>query len=105
MESAQLGSCLCLCLNTNERCTGKHRGAAHYDCNLKNKVFKLIPVYFYNLAGYDSYLFIKKIGATEGPITCIQNTDEKYISFSKIVQVGEYTSKKDGKKDPLYQHL
>ncbi|CAC5415048.1 unnamed protein product [Mytilus coruscus] len=33
------------------------------------------------------------------------DTDEKYILFTKRIQVGEYTSKKDGEKKPLYQHL
>ena len=36
-----------------------------------------------NLSGYDSHLFVTKLGKSEGDITCIPNNEEKYISFSK----------------------
>lgn len=62
--------------------TGKYRGAAHNECNLKYKAPKFIPVFFHNLAGYDSHLFIKNLGSTPGQLTCIPSTEEKYISFS-----------------------
>ena len=55
------------------------------------------PVIFHNLSGYDSHLFIKNIGKTEGDIKCIPNNEEKYISFSKDIVVDEYENKK-GKK-------
>ena len=42
---------------------------------------KFIPIYFHNLQNYDSHLFIKNIGATEGIISCIPKTEEKYIYF------------------------
>ena len=67
--------------------TGKYRGAAHADCNLKlrikpsNKEF-FIPVVFHNLRGYDSHLIMQAISETEGEIKCIPNNMEKYISFS-----------------------
>ena len=70
--------------------TGKYRGAAHSSCNLKHKKPKFTPVVFHNLAGYDSHLFIKNLGKTEGNITCIPNTDEKYISFSKVIETDSY---------------
>ena len=38
---------------------------------------------FHNLSGYDSHLFIKNLGKTQGQIDCIPNNEEKYISFSK----------------------
>ena len=44
--------------------TGKHRGAAHNDCNLKYQIPKFIPVFFHNLSGYDCHLFIKKLTRT-----------------------------------------
>ena len=56
---------------------------------------KFIPVIFHNLPNYDSHLFIKNIGLTEGNINCIPKTGEKYISFSKDIVVGEFP--KDGK--------
>ena len=40
--------------------TGRYRGAAHNSCNLKYRKPKNISVFFHNLSGYDSHLFIKK---------------------------------------------
>jgi len=40
---------------------------------------------FHNLSGYDSHLFIKNLGKTQGQNDCIPNNEEKYISFSKSV--------------------
>ncbi|CAG2194510.1 unnamed protein product [Mytilus edulis] len=84
--------------------TGKYRGAAHNQCNLKYKMPKFIPVFFHNLAGYDSHLFTKNLGSTPGQLTCIPNSEEKYISFSKTFQVSEYKIK-DGEMKPLHQSL
>ena len=70
--------------------TGKYRGAAHSSCNLRLKKTNFTPVIFHNLANYDSRLFVKNLGKTEGNIKCIPNTDEKYISFSKNIQVGSF---------------
>jgi len=41
--------------------TGRYRGAAPNDCNLKYKIPTFIPVYLHNLSGYDSHLFIKNL--------------------------------------------
>ena len=73
--------------------TGRFRGAAHNSCNLKYKKPKFIPVVFHNLSGYDSHLFIKNLGYTDGNIDCIPNNEEKYISFTKNTVVGSYTNK------------
>ena len=77
--------------------TGKFRGAAHNSCNLKYKKPKFIPVVFHNLSGYDSHLFIKNLGVSEGKINCIPTNEEKYISFSKEIEVGKYVDKKGEK--------
>ena len=74
--------------------TGKYRGAACISCNSKMKNPKFIPVVFHNLQNYDSHLFIKNLGFSEGEINCIPKTEEKYISFSKKIVVGEFFSKK-----------
>ena len=45
--------------------TGKYRGSAHNDCNLKlrlNPEYIKIPVIFHNLKGYDSHFIMQKIG-------------------------------------------
>ena len=51
------------------------------------------PVVFHNLSGYDSHLFVKNLGFSEGNIDCIPNNEERYISFTKKIQVGSYTKK------------
>ena len=60
--------------------SGKFRGAAYDDCNLKYKVPKLFPVVFHNLSGYDSHLFNSTLGNSEGDISCLPNNVENYIS-------------------------
>ena len=76
--------------------TGKYRGPAHRNCNLKCRKPMIIPVIFHNLQGYDAHLFIKQLSKIKGDFTCIPSTEEKYISFSKKVKVDEYQNK-DGK--------
>ena len=83
--------------------TGKFRGAAHNSCNLQFKKTKFTPVIFHNLSGYDAHLFVKNLGTTEGNIKCIPNNEEKYISFSKEIVVGEY--EKDGKKHEIKHEI
>ena len=48
---------------------------------------------FHNLNGYDSHLFVKNLGISDGNIDCIPNNEERYISFTKKIQVGSYTKK------------
>ena len=82
--------------------TGRFRGAAHSLCNLWYSKPKFIPVIFHNLSGYDSHLFIKNLGFTEGNIDCIPNNEEKYISFSKEITVGTYPKKAKDEKGSIY---
>ena len=42
--------------------TGKFRGAAYLDCNRKFKKPDFTPVFFHNLANYDSHLFVRNLG-------------------------------------------
>ena len=77
----------------HDHVTGKYRGAAHSRCNLKMKKPNFIPVFSHNLEGYDSHIFIKNLGVTEGNIDCIPKTEEKYISFSKNIEVDNYKAK------------
>ena len=74
--------------------TGRYRGAACNICNLKYRKPNNISVFFHNLSGYDSHLFIKKLNNTMGSIDCIPNNEENYISFSKSIITGEYKDKK-----------
>ena len=85
--------------------TGRYRGAAHNKCNLKYRKPNNISVFFHNLAGYDSHLFIKKLGSSDKKenIDCIPNNEEKYISFSKTIRTGQYTNKKGEIKDKTFK--
>ena len=55
--------------------TGKFRGAAHEKCNLQFRKPKFTPVFFHNLSGYDSHLFIKNLGKRSGNIKAIPNNE------------------------------
>ena len=85
--------------------TGLYRGAAHNSCNLKYRKPNNISVFFHNLTGYDSHLFIKKLGTPDKKenIDCIPNNEEKYISFSKTIKTGKYTNKKGEEKDKFFK--
>ena len=80
--------------------TGRYRGAAHNKCNLNYKKPYFTPVVFHNLSGYDSHLFIKNLGFNAGNIDCIPKNEEKYISFTKNIEVGTYMDKK-GETKPI----
>ena len=62
----------------------------------------IIPVIFPNLQGYDAHLFIKQLSKIPGDLNCIPSTEEKYISFSKKIKVGEYQSRRTGETVSLY---
>ena len=83
--------------------TGRYRGAAHNKCNLQYRKPDNISVFFHNLSGYDSHLFIKKLNTTDGFIDCIPNNEEKYISFSKTIKTGEYKNKQGEIKDKNFK--
>ena len=68
--------------------TGKYRGPAHNECNRQFRKPKFTPIFFHSLSGYDSHLFIKNLGKTQGNIKCIPNNEERYIS-SKDIKVKE----------------
>ena len=78
--------------------TGKYRGSAHQECNLKLRINPKeikIPVIFHNLRGYDSHFIMQEIGAIvkkhayknkkgeekQMDINAIPNNMEKYMAF------------------------
>ena len=73
--------------------SGKFRGAAHEVCNKKYKVPTFFTVVFHNFFGYDSHLFIKTLGNSEGDISCIQNNEENYIFFTTQIIVDKFVNK------------
>ena len=78
--------------------TGKYRGPAHNRCNLKCRKPLVLPVIFHNLQSYDAHLFIKQLASIPGKFTCIPSTEERYITFSKHIKVGEYKTRKIDKE-------
>ena len=62
--------------------TGKHRGAAHWNCNINLKISKKLVVIFHNLRGYDSHLIFKGLSKFGCNINVIPNGLEKYMSFT-----------------------
>ena len=77
--------------------TGRYRGAAHNECNLKYRKPNFTPMVFHNLS--DSHLSIKNLGFSEGNIDCIPNNEEKYISFSKKIEVNSYKKKVENEEE------
>ena len=73
--------------------TGKYRGSAHQECNLKLRIDPekiKIPVIFHNLRGYDSHFIMQQIGKITNKhtyknkqmnINAIPNNMEKYMAF------------------------
>ena len=73
--------------------TGKFRGSAHQECNLKLRINPKkikIPVILHNLRGYDSHFIMQEIGAIvkkhayknkQMNINAIPNNMEKYMAF------------------------
>ena len=78
--------------------TGKFRGSAHQDCNLKLRIKPediKVPVIFHNLCGYDSHFIMQQIGEIakkhaytnkkgekqDLDINAIPNNMEKYMAF------------------------
>ena len=63
--------------------SGKHRGAAHWNCNINLKISKKVPVIFHNLKGYDSHLIFKELSRFNNlKISVIPNGLEKYMAFT-----------------------
>ena len=87
-----------VCVRDHCHITGKFRGSAHQECNLKLRIkpedLKL-PVIFHNLRGYDSHFIMQWIGEIANKhgysnkkgekqdlnINAIPNNMEKYMAF------------------------
>ena len=61
--------------------TGKFRGAAHNQCNLKLKIPKKLAIIFHNLEGYDGHIIFKELNNFDVTIDVIPKTIEKYMSI------------------------
>ena len=82
-----------VCIRDHCHITGKFRGSAHQECNLKLRIKPenlKIPVIFHNLRGYDCHLIMQQMGKIANayaykykPLTinAIPNNMEKYMAF------------------------
>ena len=87
-----------VCVRDHCHITGKFRGSAHQECNLKLRIKPenlKIPVIFHNLRGYDSHFIMQQIGEKANKhgytnkkgekqdlnINAIPNIMEKYMAF------------------------
>lgn len=89
----------------HDHITGEFIGSFCCACNLKYQYKKFLPVYMHNLRGYDSHLFIKSLfyhGSSQGHVSCIPNTEEKYLSFSKKIIVDIYEDNETGSIRPIF---
>ena len=78
--------------------TGKFRGAAHSDCNLKYKVPNNIPIVIHN-ASYDTHFIINQLAKKiKSELDCRRENVEKYITFS--AQIKKKKKCDDGKTIP-----
>ena len=84
--------------------TGEYLGACHHGC--KNTKPDLIPIFFHNLANYDSHLFITKLASKFNgeKVEVIPTNEQKYISFTKFSQVDRYKDI-NGKDKNIYFRL
>lgn len=92
----------------HDHITGNFISSLCSKCNFKFQYRKFLPVYIHNLKGYDAHLFINslyKYGQTERDVSCIPNNEERYISFSKVIKVGEAFSKKDKCMKPVMYEI
>ena len=63
--------------------TGRYRGAAHNDCNLRHKIPKNIPIVFHNGSMHGYHFLIKELAEEfDGNFECLVENMEKYITFS-----------------------
>ena len=58
-----------------------------------------------HISGYNSHLFVKNLGCSEGNIDCIPNNEKRYISFSKKYRLGVILRKSKMRKEKLRTKL
>ena len=62
--------------------TGKYRGPAHRECNLKLRIPRKLPIIFHNLKGYDGHLIFRELSNFNNiDVQVIPKSSEKYMSI------------------------
>jgi hypothetical protein len=93
----------------HDHINGKFISSVCYDCNIQMQYKTFLPVYIHNLKGYDSHLFISSLfkygfkAEKSNHISCIPNNEERYISFSKVIKVGEYQDEEGKTRNITYE--
>ena len=69
--------------NIRDHChiTGKKRGAAHSQCNLKLRIPRKLPIIFHNLQGYDGHIIFKELNNFDVDIAVIPKGIDKYMNI------------------------
>ena len=83
--------------------TGKYRGPAHNNCNLRYRVPSYIQVIAHNSAGYDTHLFIKELAKHFDDIGVISKNKEEYIILSVKIPVDRDIDKNGQEKDKFME--
>ena len=66
--------------------TGKFRGVAHNNCNLRYKIPKEILIVFHTGSAYDYHFIIEQLSTeVNGKFDCLGENTEKYITFSASI--------------------
>ena len=86
--------------------TGKFRGSAHQECNLKLRIKQediKIPIIFHNLHGYDSHFIMQQIGEIAKKHAYMNKKGEKQDlimqQIGEIAKTHAYMNKKGEKQD------
>ena len=81
-------------------CTGKFKGVAHNNCNIRHEIPKDIPIIFHNASTYDYHFIIEQLAIEfKGKFDCLGEYTEKYITFSAPI----YKKKNDNDETIIYK--
>ena len=92
----------------HDHISGEYISTLCSSCNLKFQYKPFLPVYCHNLKGYDSHFIIPllgKYGQQGTVVNCIAQNEEKFMSFSKTIVVGEYYCKKIKEMKPRFYEI
>ncbi|XP_048482323.1 uncharacterized protein LOC125489689 [Plutella xylostella] len=67
--------------------TGVFCGVTHEVCSQKFHKVPFVPVILHNLSNYDAHFIVHALNFAEGEVYIIPQNKEKYISFSKMLNI------------------
>ncbi|CAG9769955.1 unnamed protein product [Ceutorhynchus assimilis] len=85
--------------------TGNFRAAAHSICNVNYTLPTHIPIFFHNMSGFDSHLFVKELAQGNEKLDVIPQNKERYISFTKHILVDKILLDETGKYKQVFLKL